>query len=428
MVDMSVTILHHGHIRLLKKASKLGNVIVGLVTDKEVQSKKGYTPEISFKYRKEILESIKYVYEVVPTPWLVDDKVLRKYNIDLLVHGSDNSNLVPKKKLKIFPRTRDTSSTDIRSGALLSFTQINNQKLMLTPGPASVLYENIKNLKPLYDRGDREYEGIFNNVMSWIKKISQQDDLIAMQGSSTFAIELALSSFVSGNVLIISTGFYSDRLKVLSPKNCKITFCSYEKINNINTSFDWILCVYADTSSAIKVDLKKVKNLADKIGAKLFVDAAASIGLEANHGLADLLTFSSYNGLFGLTGAAFIAHKSDLKNETLDRFYLNIETHRQKLVTGPCHAIASLNSIVSNHQVYKQRVLKSKNAILEKYNSKVRKYNQPILCTYLDGKVIPNDENVVLYEPKTQLSGSVICHLGEIHQDEVKLINRISLI
>ena len=30
MVDMSVTLLHHGHIRLLKKAAEYGEVVVGL--------------------------------------------------------------------------------------------------------------------------------------------------------------------------------------------------------------------------------------------------------------------------------------------------------------------------------------------------------------------------------------------------------------
>ena len=48
MVDMSATIIHHGHIRLLKKASKYGKVIVGLTSDNEIKSKKGYTPELAF--------------------------------------------------------------------------------------------------------------------------------------------------------------------------------------------------------------------------------------------------------------------------------------------------------------------------------------------------------------------------------------------
>jgi glycerol-3-phosphate cytidylyltransferase len=127
MVDMSVTLLHHGHVRLLKKASELGTVIVGLVTDDEIFLKKGYQPELNYEQRKEILESIKYVSEVVPAPWLVDESILTKYDIDLLVHGSDNANVVPTEKLKIFPRTEGVSSSDIRQDSIRVVTQINNQ-------------------------------------------------------------------------------------------------------------------------------------------------------------------------------------------------------------------------------------------------------------------------------------------------------------
>ena len=37
LVDMSATIIHHGHIRLLKKASKYGKVVVALTKDNEVK-------------------------------------------------------------------------------------------------------------------------------------------------------------------------------------------------------------------------------------------------------------------------------------------------------------------------------------------------------------------------------------------------------
>ena len=130
MVDMSAALIHHGHIRLLKKSSEYGTVVIGLTTDDEIISKKGYQPELDFEYRKEILESIIYVDEVVPVPWLLDEEVLAKYNIDLLVHGSDNSNLILDSKLKIFPRTEGISSSDIRQNVLQSITQINNQKMM----------------------------------------------------------------------------------------------------------------------------------------------------------------------------------------------------------------------------------------------------------------------------------------------------------
>ena len=127
-VDMSATLLHHGHIRLLKKASDLGSVVVALTTDDEVQNKKGYKPELSFDERKEILESIRYVDEVIPCNWLIDDSFLERHNIDLLVHGDDNSNLVPKEKLVIYPRTEGISSSEMRSRVLDSLISINISK------------------------------------------------------------------------------------------------------------------------------------------------------------------------------------------------------------------------------------------------------------------------------------------------------------
>ena len=68
LLDMSATLLHHGHTRLIKKASKFGNVIVALTKDKEIKKHKGYLPEIKFEFRKEILESIKNVSKVADSP------------------------------------------------------------------------------------------------------------------------------------------------------------------------------------------------------------------------------------------------------------------------------------------------------------------------------------------------------------------------
>lgn len=41
MVDMSATLIHHGHVRLLKQANEMGHVVVALTTDDEIQTKKG---------------------------------------------------------------------------------------------------------------------------------------------------------------------------------------------------------------------------------------------------------------------------------------------------------------------------------------------------------------------------------------------------
>ena len=114
MVDMSATLIHHGHIRLLKKAAALGDVVVALTSDDEVRTKKGYQPELSFAERKEVLEAVKYVTEVVESPWLITEDFVNRCRCDLLVHGADNSNVIDPKRLVIFPRTEGVSSTELR--------------------------------------------------------------------------------------------------------------------------------------------------------------------------------------------------------------------------------------------------------------------------------------------------------------------------
>lgn len=117
LVDMSCTILHHGHIRLLRRAKEHGYVIVALTTDEEILRHKGYTPELSYEHRREILESIVYVNDVIPSPWLIDDEYIREHNIDILVHGDDNSNVVRIAKVITYPRTESVSSSDLRRKA-----------------------------------------------------------------------------------------------------------------------------------------------------------------------------------------------------------------------------------------------------------------------------------------------------------------------
>ena len=114
MVDMSATLIHHGHIRLLERAAGYGDVIVGLTTDDEVHRHKHYRPELSFDDRREILLAIRHVTEVVATPWLITEDLLDLHRIDLLVHGDDNSNHVSADRLLIFPRTEGVSSTELR--------------------------------------------------------------------------------------------------------------------------------------------------------------------------------------------------------------------------------------------------------------------------------------------------------------------------
>jgi phosphoenolpyruvate phosphomutase / 2-hydroxyethylphosphonate cytidylyltransferase len=87
-VAMAADLFHHGHLRIISEARKLGNVTVGLVTDEAVASYKRL-PLLTYEQRKVIVENIKGVNEVIPQTTLDYASNLYKVRPDYVVHGDD---------------------------------------------------------------------------------------------------------------------------------------------------------------------------------------------------------------------------------------------------------------------------------------------------------------------------------------------------
>lgn len=87
-VGMSADLVHPGHMNILRKASKYGNVTVGLLTDKAIASYKRL-PYMTFEQRKSVIENIKGVTEVVSQHTLDYRHNLEKIKPDFVVHGDD---------------------------------------------------------------------------------------------------------------------------------------------------------------------------------------------------------------------------------------------------------------------------------------------------------------------------------------------------
>ena len=87
-VGMSADLVHPGHINILKEAAKLGDVTVGLLTDKAIASYKRL-PFMSFELRKEVVENIKGVTNVIAQDTLDYRPNLKKIKPDFVVHGDD---------------------------------------------------------------------------------------------------------------------------------------------------------------------------------------------------------------------------------------------------------------------------------------------------------------------------------------------------
>lgn len=87
-VPMAADIIHPGHLNIIKEASKLGYVMVGLYTDKAIASYKR-VPFMNYEQRKIIVEGLKGVDEVVPQNEKEYENNLLKYKPHFLVHGND---------------------------------------------------------------------------------------------------------------------------------------------------------------------------------------------------------------------------------------------------------------------------------------------------------------------------------------------------
>ena len=87
-VGMSADLIHRGHLNIITEASTLGSVTVGVLTDAAIASYKRL-PYLEFEQRKEIVESIKGVDQVVAQETLDYRPNLESLRPDYVVHGDD---------------------------------------------------------------------------------------------------------------------------------------------------------------------------------------------------------------------------------------------------------------------------------------------------------------------------------------------------
>ncbi len=127
-VAMSADLIHPGHLNIINRASKLGDLIIGLLTDKAIASYKR-VPVMEYENRLKIISSLKGVSKVIKQDTHDYTFNLRKLKPDFVVHGDDWKqgiqlnvrNAVIKElkkwggKLVEFPYTQGISSSKLIS-------------------------------------------------------------------------------------------------------------------------------------------------------------------------------------------------------------------------------------------------------------------------------------------------------------------------
>lgn len=117
-------LLHYGHINILKRAKELGDYLIVAVSSDEfnaLKNKKSYYP---YSERAKIVESIRYVDEVIPEHnWEQKLNDIKKHNIDVFVMGDDWEGkfdfLKEYCEVVYLPRTPNISSTQVKQDNIL---------------------------------------------------------------------------------------------------------------------------------------------------------------------------------------------------------------------------------------------------------------------------------------------------------------------
>jgi phosphoenolpyruvate mutase len=190
-VGMSADIIHPGHLNVIRRASELGKVTVGVLTDAAVASYKRL-PYMTYEQRKEVVASLKGVDRVVPQEQLDYVPNLLKYRPDYVVHGDDWREGVQKYvrqavidtlatwggELVEVPYTRGISSTQLNHALKRIGTtpDIRRNKLrrLLDAKPIVRLLEAHNGLTGLIvenigidtEKGRREFDGIWASSLT----------------------------------------------------------------------------------------------------------------------------------------------------------------------------------------------------------------------------------------------------------------------
>ncbi len=191
-VAMSADLIHPGHLNILRRAAELGDTTVGLLTDQAIASYKRM-PYMTFAQRREILQSIKGVTQVVPQETLDYVANLQALRPDFVVHGDDWREGVQKAtrqraidalaqwggQLVEVPYTEGISSTalqtalkevgttpDIRRNRLRRLLRVKSivRLLDLHNGLSGLIAENITAQMP--DGTKREFDGMWASSLT----------------------------------------------------------------------------------------------------------------------------------------------------------------------------------------------------------------------------------------------------------------------
>ena len=250
---------------------------------------------------------------------------------------------------------------------------MSQKSLLLTPGPLSTS-KNVKD-SMLNDWGSRDpaFTALTKNIRNNLLKISKAPEsysCVPFQGSGTYGIEAAFSTFTSpsSKVLVLTNGAYGKRactiLSLLRRPYIELEFKENEPVDPIivenfiskNSDLSHVFMVHCETTTGVLNPLTSISSLVKSANLIFIVDAMSSFGgipIDFSYTNIDVLISSSNKCLEGVPGIFFVlAQKTLIKNSIGNSQSLSLdissewsefETSGQWRFTPPTHVVAALN-------------------------------------------------------------------------------------
>ena len=213
-----------------------------------------------------------------------------------------------------------------------ALTELNNNYLLLTPGPLSTSAGVRRAMQKDWCTWDKEYNQLVQEIRQRLVGLATvQKELysaVLMQGSGSFAVESVLGSVIpsDGKILIINNGAYGARM-VQMARCLKIDVvelrCPETEIPSIqdieqaleDAALTHVACVHCETTTGLLNPIAEIGQRVKAAGKTWIVDAMSSFGgvpMDIAELEIDFLISSANKCIQGVPGFGFVLAKRDV--------------------------------------------------------------------------------------------------------------------
>lgn len=273
-----------------------------------------------------------------------------------------------------------TNKNSENSNPLANLKPVGAEPFLLTPGPLTTSKRTKESMMRDWGSWDADFKKVTADICRRLVEMCDGGDeyaCVPMQGSGSFSVEAALSSFIprDAKALILMNGAYGQRaaktLDYLGRDYVKLDKGDYlpampsevAKILDEDQDITHVVLVHCETSSGILNPLQDISDVVHAKGRKLIVDSMSAFGaieLSAKNIPFECMVSSANKCIEGVPGFGFIlAKKTALEAAKGNSHSLCLDVHDQWAAmqktgqwrfTPPTHTVVAFLEALIQHE------------------------------------------------------------------------------